>query len=253
MSKKGVSINPISRKEIETVAEKVVNSTMLGDHEAVLQALRPILDRRCPFAKLDMLGKYIGRKGAESGELSKVIEAFDSIVDYNAMGGYVIVGQALIWFLPHRFEQVMEKSREYIIKGNVWYVCDIIGERSLGHALISEFDKTLVWLEKFIKDKNKWVKRSVGVSIHFFSKRVPDEPEKTEKLLTLVEPYIEEKQIDFVKGIGWGLKTMGRYHPDIVVRFLNKQFIQGKDMSKTLIRKAVTYLDEEKKKEVTIN
>lgn len=243
----------LSKGEIKALAEVVGASAASGDIRDVVQLLKPVLDSKCPFANLDRLGKEIGTSSIASGELSKVIEAFDSIVDYNAMGGYVIVGQALIWFLPHRFETVMEKSREYIIKGNVWYVCDIIGERSLGHALVSEFDKTLVWLEKFIKDKNRWVKRSVGVAIHFFSKRVPDEPEKTEKLLTLVEPYIEEKQIDFVKGIGWGLKTMGRYHPDIVVRFLNEQLIQGKDMSKTLIRKAVTYLDEEKKKEVTIN
>ncbi|MBU7016143.1 MAG: DNA alkylation repair protein [Theionarchaea archaeon] len=87
----------------------------------------------------------------------------------------------------------MEKSREYIIKGDTWYVCDIIGERSLGHALVNSFDKSLPWFKKFLNDENKWVKRSVGAAIHFFSKRVIDQPEKTQLLLDLTEPHIEEK------------------------------------------------------------
>jgi hypothetical protein len=40
------------------------------------------------------------------------------------------------------------------------------------------------------------------VAIHFFSKRVADQPEKTKILLHVVEPYLEEKQKDFVKGVG---------------------------------------------------
>jgi hypothetical protein len=53
-----------------------------------------------------------------------------------------------------------------------------------------------------LKDENKWVKRSVGVAIHFFSKRLLTEPDKTRRLLDLIESHIEEKQTDVVKGIG---------------------------------------------------
>ncbi len=233
----------ISTKEIEHLADKVVNLTMAGDVQAAFQELKPILDTKCPFSKLDHLGREIGKESSDFGAL---IVTFDRIIDYNAMGGFVIVGQALIWFLPSNLTEVIEKSREYIIKGNAWYVCDIIGERSVGHAVVNHFDRTLPWLEILLKDDNTWVKRSVGVAIHFFSKRVLDQPEKTKKLLQVVEPHLEEKQINFVKGIGWGLKTIGRHHPDILVQFLKSQ-IEKKNVSKTLIRKAVTYLEDEKK------
>ena len=142
----------------------------------------------------------------------------------------------------------MEKSRKYIIKGDVWYVCDIIGERSIGHAVVEYFDESILWLTTFLDDDKKWVKRSAGVAIHFFGKRVVDQPEKTKILLQVVEPYLEEKQKDFVKGIGWGLKTIGKHHPDILVDFMKKQ--AHKSMSALLIKKAVTYLEEEKKNEV---
>jgi 3-methyladenine DNA glycosylase AlkD len=238
---------PPTKEEINQIAEKVVSLTSAGNTEAAFCMLKQILDRKCPFAKLDSVGRKIGQSGVGQPQF---FEIFDKIIDYNAMGGFVIVGRALIYFLPENFGEVMEKSSEYIIKGDKWYVCDIIGERSLGQALVDYFDETLPWLEKFLKDSNKWVKRSVGVALHFFSKRVLDEPEKTEKLLDLIEPHMEEKQIDFVKGIGWGLKTIGRHHPDLLVQFLKRQIDLKKNVSKLMMRKAVTYLEEEKKAEI---
>lgn len=237
----------VTRREIEELAEDVVDLILSGNSEAALKKLKPVLDVKCPFTFLDALGKRIGQAGTDP---EKFFETSDRIVDYNAMGGFVIVGQALIHFLPGSFDKVMEKSREYIIKGDTWYVCDIIGERSLGQALVICFDEALPWLKRFLEDDNKWVKRSVGVSIHFFSKRVLDQPERTKMLLDLVEPYIEERQADVVKGIGWGLKTIGRHHPDILVQFLREQMKSEKKISKLMMRKAVTYLGEDERMEI---
>jgi 3-methyladenine DNA glycosylase AlkD len=234
----------LSKQEIDTLANQVVDAVVCGGNP--FEMLKPILDTKCPFAKLDMLGHRIGTSGSVDSQ--KFFKLFDTIIEYNAMGGFVIVGQALIHFLPYTFEKVMEKSKEYIIKGDVWYVCDIIGERSIGHAVVEYFDESILWLQTFLDDDNKWVKRSAGVAIHFFSKRVVDQPEKTKILLQVVEPYLEEKQKDFVKGIGWGLKTIGKHHPDILVDFIKKQ--AHKNMSALLIKKAVTYLEEEKKNEI---
>lgn len=85
------------------------------------------------------------------------------------------------------------------------------------------------------------------MAIHFFSKRVLDEPNKTWRLLNLIEPYVEEKQVDAVKGIGWGLKTIGKHHPDLLIEFLERQFKSGKKISRLIVRKAITYLDEERR------
>lgn len=234
----------LSKHKIDAIAKDVVNA-VVTDRQP-LEILKPVLDTKCPFARLDMLGNRIGKSGVLNPQ--KFFKTFDTIIEYNAMGGFVIVGQALIHLLPHNFEKVMEKSREYIIKGDAWYVCDIIGERSIGHAIVSSFDEGVPWLKKFLKDDNKWVRRSAGVAIHFFSKRVVDQPEKTKTLLQVVEPYLEEKQKDFVKGVGWGLKTIGKHHPDILVDFMKKQ--GNRNMSSLLVRKALTYLEEEKKAEV---
>lgn len=235
----------ISNEQIKALANKISNLILVDKNREVVKILKPLLDSKCSFPKLDLLGKKISRAGINKPY--QFLKTFDEIINYNAMGGFVIVSQALISFLEKDFEAVMQRSREYIIKGDEWYVCDIIGERSLGQALVDYFDKTCGWLKKFLQDENKWVKRSAGVAVHFFSKRVLDEPEKIEKLLMLIEPHIEEKQRDVIKGIGWGLKTIGRHHPDILVQFLKKQIQAKKDISKLMIRKALTYLAKDKK------
>jgi len=130
-----------SNEKINLLAEKVVGFILTDDDKSAIQTLKPLLDARCPFSKLDFLGKEIGQSGIDAND--NFFKAFDEIIDYNAMGGFVVVGQALIQFLENDFEKVMNKSREYIIKGNEWYVCDIIGERSLGQALVNHFNKTI--------------------------------------------------------------------------------------------------------------
>jgi 3-methyladenine DNA glycosylase AlkD len=238
----------LSKKEITILAETVISHTLSGGD--VINVLKPVLDSKCPFTALDSIGRRIGKAGADAGDLPTFFATFDRIIEYNAMGSFVIVGQALIWFLLCDFEGVMKKSREYITRGDAWYVCDIIGERSLGHALVDHFDETVPWLKEFLDDETRWVRRSAGVAVHFFSKRVLDRPEKTEILLTVLEPYIEEKQIDFVKGIGWGLKTIGKHHPDLLTNFLKTQLELKKNISRVIIRKAITYLKEDKKEEI---
>lgn len=116
--------------------------------------------------------------------------------------------------------------------------------------MVEYFDKTLPYLTEFLNDENNLVKRSVGVAMHFFSKRVLDEPDKTKRLLTLVEPDMEAKQGDVIKGIGWGLKTIGRHHPDLLIQFLRKQIKLKKKISRVMLRKALTYIDQDKRLEI---
>ena len=160
------------------------------------------------------------------------------------MVGYVIIGSALSRLIDYDLSKAMEKAKEYIIKSDVWYATDIIGERVPGNALVNHFDETFSIVETFFTESNPWVKRNMGVAVHFFAKRIRGDREKAKKLLELLAPYYEEKDTRIVKGIGWGLKTLGRYYPDLVVEFLKSQ--KGRNPSPLLIRKATTYLPAQK-------
>ena len=209
---------------------------------------KPILEKKCPFSKLDLIGRNLGLNLKDKPEL--LIKGFDILIESNKMGSYVIVSQGLSQLMPENIDLIMEKSRQYMTYGDKWYVCDIFGERSIGMSLVNHFDITLPWIEKYLQDENKWIRRSAGVSIHFFSKRILDRKERTLILLNILEPHIEEKQIDIVKGIGWGLKTIGKYHPEVLTEFLLEQLSKEKKISKIMLRKALTYLPDDKKAEI---
>jgi hypothetical protein len=55
--------------------------------------------------------------------------------------------------------------------------------------------------------------------------------------------------MDAVKGVGWGLKTLGRYYPDLVAEWLPRQVIRRHRA--LMLRKALTYLSDEQRTRVT--
>jgi len=237
----------MTRQEARELAQRCLELLSAGEETAALEALDPLLNVKVPFPILDLVGRMVGEWGRE--EPQGILAFFDCLVERGAMGGYVIVGQGLIAINDVDLELSFAKAREYITQGDAWYVADIIGERPLGHGLLTHFDEAVGLLEGFAGDANPWVRRSVGVAVHFFAKRVRDDPARIERLLTLLAPLIEERDISALKGIGWGLKTIGRYYPDLLVPFLRRE-LATKRPRKLLLRKATTYLDGDRKQEI---
>jgi len=238
----------LSAKEAMKVATKCINYFEAGNMEELWQTLNPILTTKIPFPQLDRIGLVFG-KAAKSAPL-KYIELFDEIQEGNKMGGYIIVGKALSVLLDIDLRLCLSKAREYLIKGDRWYVCDILGERVYGQALLSNFEETLPHLGRFSRDQNRWVKRSVGVAVHSFVKRTPNDNERIKRLLELLSLQIEEKDNSAIKGIGWGLKTIGKYQPQLLEKYL-RTTLGSKKISKLMLRKAATYLEPEVKEELS--
>ena len=58
--------------------------------------------------------------------------------------------------------------------------------------------------------------------------------------------------MDAVKGAGWGLKTLGKYYPDIMADWLAKQVVFRHRRHRALmLRKALTYLSDEQRDRAT--
>jgi 3-methyladenine DNA glycosylase AlkD len=49
--------------------------------------------------------------------------------------------------------------------------------------------------------------------------------------------------------VGWGLKTIGKHQPKLVENYL-EETLETKKISKLMLRKATTYLDEEIKEKL---
>jgi hypothetical protein len=163
----------------------------------------------------------------------------------------VVIASALGQRLDRDLDGAFALCRSYIVAADVWYGADILGERVPGPALLTHFDASLALLAPWRQDGNRWVRRTVGVAVHFWGKRSRGAPElraEAEGLLAFLEPMFEEWEMDSVKGTGWGLKTLGRHYPDRVTEWLVEQVVRRQRRHRALmLRKATTYLSDEQR------
>ena len=147
------------------------------------------------------------------------------------------------------------RCRGFVIAADVWYATDILGERVPGPALVADFQPALDLLARWREDGNRWVRRAVGVSVHFWAKRARGAAERAPQaaaLLALLEPMFGEWDMDAAKGVGWGLKTLGRHYPDRVADWLAQQVVPDQRRHRALmLRKALTYLSDEQRARAT--
>lgn len=215
-----------------------------GDLDRACGLLAPVLAERTPFRLLDRIGRAVG--GVPSLETNAFLER---IAAGQTEGGWVVIGSALGARAHRDLGGTLARCRTWIAAAELWYVADILSERVPGPALVASFEPALDILAPWRQDPNRWVRRSVGVAVHFWAKRSGGAPElqaQAGALLEFMDPMFEEWEMDAVKGVGWGLKTLGRAYPNLVAGWLEAQVVQRQRRYRTLmLRKAVTYLADE--------
>lgn len=139
----------------------------------------------------------------------------------HSIGVNVIAAMVLQDTLRLDFYSSLQKAQEYILLGDAWYVCDIIGERVPGYALLKYPEETLPLLEKMSKDQKVWIVRSVVVAGHYAVKKGLDKI-YSERLFQILLRCSEAKDFHVKKGIGWAAKTVAKFHPDIITKYQNQ-------------------------------
>jgi hypothetical protein len=237
-------------READLLGTEVAALVQVGRPEDAYALLAPVLAERTPFRLLDRIGKQIG-----SGSLPETNLFLERIAGDQTEGGWVVIGSALGQQLDRDLEGALARCRAFIVAGQVWYATDILGERVPGPALVADLEPTLELIAPWREDEDRWVRRSVGVAVHFWAKRSRGAPELSAQagtLLAFLEPMFEEWELDAAKSVGWGLKTVGRYYPDLVAGWLEEQVVQRKRRHRAVVlRKATTYLSEEQRAQVT--
>ncbi len=235
--------------EAEDLGARVSGSLLAGDVAGAYLLLAPTLAARTPFPVLQRIGETIG-----AGPLPEVDSFVDRIASEETMGGWVVIGGALQAQLDRDLSGALARCRTYTIAADVWYGADILGERVPGPALLVDFEATLKRLAPWRIDDNRWVRRSVGVAVHFWAKRAHGARELTDRahsLLDFLEPMFGERETDAIKGIGWGIKTIGQYYPETTTDWLVGQVAVRRRPHRALVlRKSVTYLSEEQRSRV---
>ena len=239
----------MKNSEAKSIGKLLAGQVEDGDIDAAQALLNPILAERTPFSALNQIGSSLA-----NCPLEQVYMFLDRVAADKQMGGWVVIGSGLGALLNRDFEGVFKHCRKYIIAADIWYGADILGERVPGPALVLDFAPTLEVLSPWREDANRWVRRAVGVSVHYWAKKSDSSDQNTfsaSALLDFITPMFTEWEMDAAKGVGWGLKTLGRYYPDILTSWLVEQLSdQQLPYRAIMLRKALTYLPESNKAEI---
>jgi len=225
-------------QDADAVASEAEALVREGDLEKACDILDALAFGRTKFPILDRVGIRLGKASLEEAPL---LEALDRMISRGSVGYYVIVGSALAQRLRSNMATCLEKTAEYIVIGDNWAKCDSIAERVWGEALVCNFPRAYMYLARMRDHDNRWVRRALGVAVHYFAKRTPTARPELRKLLVLLAPELGEREYDAIKGIGWGFKTIGKYQPKLLAKFLENH-VKRVHPTKLMLKKATTYL-----------
>ena len=154
----------ITRKPIVTAAiNKCIEAYKAnGLRECVAELDVTLLQNKVKFPLLE----YAAHSFFECLPEQEQIEFCDQIAELKREGGNVILGIMLQRRLPNHMLESFQKAREYIIAGEIWYVCDIIGERVFGFSLLNNPEETIPEIKKMSSHESHWVVRSLGAGSH---------------------------------------------------------------------------------------
>jgi len=201
-----------SKATIGAITEKLLATYNSEGIDAFISQLdKKILQQKVRFPVLE----YAGTMLHNAIPSKKQLTVADQIIDLHQIGSNVFAGIILQLRLEEHFAQSIEKAIEYIITSDEWYVCDIIGERVMGHGLLTHPKKMLPTLHKLAKHENKWIVRCIGVAAHYAIKKGLKK-EYVENVFRLLLSLSNTTDFHTKKGIGWAAKTTAKFHPDII-------------------------------------
>ncbi len=203
-----------SRKEIEPLIAGCLSVYRTSDTGAFIEKLHTdVLKKKVRFPVLE----YAARELFARLPAKDIITITDEIVALDEIGSYVLAGMILQCMLPGHYNKAMKKAMDYIVLGNEWYVCDIIGERVMGHALLQYPDQTLPVLQKLATNEDKWLVRCIGVAAHYAIKKGLKK-QYVAGMFELLLSLSNATEFHTKKGIGWAAKTTAKFHPDIITQ-----------------------------------
>lgn len=209
-------LESISRKPIiKSFVDESLEAYKKEGFECLVDSLcNNILSKKVKFPLLE----YAARLYYEGIEEEFHIIFCDLVEARKLEGGNVILGSLLQLRMEFHYENSISKAAEYISKAHIWYVCDIIGERVFGHALLHHYSNAIQDYKKLINNSNHWLLRSLGAGAHLAIKWNL-EKEKVKEVFEILLLVANSKNKEIRQGIGWAAKTSLKFHPEIAIEF----------------------------------
>lgn len=201
-----------SKIEVNKLVDEITSTTKKHELDKLVDNINVLLlKKKIRFPLLEFAAKLLSQFIPYGNQ----IKITNKIIELHTIGGNVLVGIILQQRLKTNFAESHKKAIEYIVKEDLWYVCDIIGERVIGYSLLNYPEETIQLLKLYAKHSDKWIVRTIGVATHYAVKNGLKKA-SVEKVFIILLSCSNTTEFHTKKGIGWGVKTISKFHPEII-------------------------------------
>ncbi|CEG11974.1 DNA alkylation repair enzyme [groundwater metagenome] len=159
-----------------------------------------------------------------------------------------IAGKSLEKFGPNNSKVCLDFVSSALPDLDNWAVCDNLAMCGVKPIVYSDPELILPLSEKWIKSKNKWIRRFGVVSLLGYKK-----VQITDKAFGILDLVMEDKDKDIKKAVSWILREITKKNPDDVAKFLMRWAKANPNKDAILIIKdGMKKLKYDKQKEILI-
>ena len=157
------------------------------------------------------VGKFIQKEPIKAEVLLKTIWNEGS---YEAKQ---IAGKSIEKFSPKNPKLCLDFISSALPDIDNWSVCDSLAMYGIEPIVYSNPQLVLPLSEKWIKDKNKWIRRFAVVTLRGYKKI-----QITNKVFEILNFVMKEEEPDVKKAVSWILREITKKNPDEIAKFLMK-------------------------------
>jgi hypothetical protein len=243
-------MHQLNARQADELAREIKHLIACGQIDHAYIKINPLLKTKTQFRILDRIGS-----GISNLPFSEIDTFLAQIAADRLEGGWVIIASALWPYYSLQPDAVLMRCQQFIIQADVWYGADIVAERCTGPALVHDFKIALFRLANWRTNSNRWVRRTIGVASHVWAKRSRGDPtlkKQAGSLLGFLKPMFSEWEMDAVKGIAWGLKTIGRNYPQLMTDWLIEEVLPTHPRYRAhMLHKASLYLNNKQRGQIS--
>jgi 3-methyladenine DNA glycosylase AlkD len=186
------------------------------------------------------IGKFIQKEPTEAKLL------LETIWNEGSFEARQIAGKCLEKFGQKNPEICLDFVSSVLPALDNWAVCDNLAMFGVEPIVYSNPELVLPLSEKWIKDKNKWIRRFGVVTLRGYKK-----VQTTNKVFEILDLVMEDNEKDIKKAVSWVLREITKRNPNEVAEFLTKwaQANPGKD-TRWIIKDGMKKLPKEKQTEI---
>lgn len=158
-----------------------------------------------------------------------------------------IVGLAFNEMSHNNPDEVVQKTREYIILSSHWSSSDTFADKTFNRMFEERFEYIMGILTEWATDKNDWIRNAAAFAVHAPVENKILDREQFIDSLGILDLVMEDHAKNVQKKTAWALKVVSKYYPDETYDFLMKWADKGNKNTKWILKNSTKYLDVNKR------